>query len=316
MKSKMKIAIPNPCNENWNKMTPKEKGRFCNSCSKTVVDFTKKSTETIKQYLIEYKDQKICGHFYKKQLDTIVLEIPEVNFNQQLSFQKLFLLALLFTMGTTLFSCQYSDGKKQKIEKVIIKDSVKIINDELGLIFPLLENIDSLKTKNTKTCQTPIKTDSLINSLNNIEIIEVVEALGEIITIEGDIEYEEYSNEEVTFGFVIIDETPRFTEAKGFTKSEAKKDFNERIQAFVQNNFNSNTTINLGLNKGEHRIYTQFEIDEKGEVTNIKIRAPHPYLKNKIEKMLQKLPKLIPGKQNGKIVKTKYTLPISFIVSE
>ena len=41
-----KIRIQNPCNENWNSMLPDKKGRFCNSCNKTVVDFTKmKNTE-------------------------------------------------------------------------------------------------------------------------------------------------------------------------------------------------------------------------------------------------------------------------------
>ena len=53
MNSKSKITIPKPCHENWNAMTPKEKGKFCNSCSKTVVDFTKKSPSEIKQYLIK-----------------------------------------------------------------------------------------------------------------------------------------------------------------------------------------------------------------------------------------------------------------------
>ena len=35
--------IPEPCHENWNKMTPQEQGRHCAVCSKVVVDFTKKT---------------------------------------------------------------------------------------------------------------------------------------------------------------------------------------------------------------------------------------------------------------------------------
>ena len=89
MNSKFKITIPKPCHENWNTMTPREKGRFCSSCSKTVIDFTKKTTEEIQEYLIENKNNKVCGHFYKKQLDSIVIEIPQVTFQQQLLFQKL-----------------------------------------------------------------------------------------------------------------------------------------------------------------------------------------------------------------------------------
>ena len=36
-----KITIPKPCNKDWNSMSPNKKGRFCNSCSKTVIDLQK-----------------------------------------------------------------------------------------------------------------------------------------------------------------------------------------------------------------------------------------------------------------------------------
>ena len=90
MNSKFKITIPKPCHEDWNIMSSVEKGRFCNSCSKTVVNFTKKSTKEIKDYLVKNRNNRVCGHFYKKQLDTITIEIPKITFNQQLTFQKAF----------------------------------------------------------------------------------------------------------------------------------------------------------------------------------------------------------------------------------
>jgi hypothetical protein len=46
-------------------MSPKEKGRFCGSCSKTVVDFTKKSPSEIKEYLIEKNTSVFVGIFIK-----------------------------------------------------------------------------------------------------------------------------------------------------------------------------------------------------------------------------------------------------------
>ncbi|HMK06849.1 MAG TPA: hypothetical protein VK476_04920 [Flavobacterium sp.] len=65
-----KISIPNPCNENWNSMNPTEKGRFCMSCNKTVVDFTKMKNQEIQKYFVENSDEKICGHFKLTQVES------------------------------------------------------------------------------------------------------------------------------------------------------------------------------------------------------------------------------------------------------
>ena len=66
----MKINIPNPCNENWNNMSPVEKGKHCDSCSKTVVDFSEMDEKGIQQYFIQKATTKesICGHFKAEQV--------------------------------------------------------------------------------------------------------------------------------------------------------------------------------------------------------------------------------------------------------
>ncbi|MGO4709216.1 hypothetical protein AB4Y90_08875 [Chryseobacterium sp. 2TAF14] len=62
------IHIPDPCSENWETMSPQEKGRFCAVCSKCVIDFTQKQPEEIEQIFIENKNTSICGRFYSHQL--------------------------------------------------------------------------------------------------------------------------------------------------------------------------------------------------------------------------------------------------------
>lgn len=64
----MKITIPKPCHENWEAMTPEEKGRFCSVCSKTVQDFTIASDKEIIDVLAHSSDY-ICGNFYESQLN-------------------------------------------------------------------------------------------------------------------------------------------------------------------------------------------------------------------------------------------------------
>lgn len=65
----MQVNLPEPCHEDWNKMDAQEKGRFCGSCQKLVIDFTSMSDTEIINYFKEYKGQNTCGHFKKTQVD-------------------------------------------------------------------------------------------------------------------------------------------------------------------------------------------------------------------------------------------------------
>ncbi|KFF08791.1 HMG-box domain-containing protein [Chryseobacterium luteum] len=63
------LCIPNPCSENWETMSPQEKGRFCSVCNKCVIDFTQKQPQEIARIIDEKKDEEVCGRFYKHQLN-------------------------------------------------------------------------------------------------------------------------------------------------------------------------------------------------------------------------------------------------------
>src|SRR6218665_126524 len=68
-KKSIKVTINEPCHEDWGKMTPNEKGRFCDSCAKPVIDFSTSTDIEIIQFLEEHKGQKTCGRFKATQLD-------------------------------------------------------------------------------------------------------------------------------------------------------------------------------------------------------------------------------------------------------
>jgi hypothetical protein len=72
MKS-LKLQIPEPCHENWNNMTPEEHGRFCMSCSKTVIDFTAMTDRQVLEYFKNYTGST-CGRFSNDQLDRTIAE--------------------------------------------------------------------------------------------------------------------------------------------------------------------------------------------------------------------------------------------------
>jgi hypothetical protein len=72
------ISIPKLCHEDWGKMHPNNEGKFCGSCSKTVVDFTKMSKEEIHRYFKQKPKESTCGHFYASQLEENIKTKPSV----------------------------------------------------------------------------------------------------------------------------------------------------------------------------------------------------------------------------------------------
>lgn len=64
------VEIKNPCHENWDKMTPRNKGRFCSSCAIVVTDFTNKTPEEISNILKQNSTKHTCGNFNTKDVIT------------------------------------------------------------------------------------------------------------------------------------------------------------------------------------------------------------------------------------------------------
>ena len=99
----MKIVIDNPCHENWDAMSPNEKGAFCLSCQKTVIDFSVKTVEEIKNFFLELpQTETVCGRFHEEQLDEITFEHFFKQFTGWKYFQKAAVIAF-FIFGFSLF---------------------------------------------------------------------------------------------------------------------------------------------------------------------------------------------------------------------
>ncbi|AUC82656.1 hypothetical protein [Lacinutrix sp. Bg11-31] len=126
MKKYFSIKIPEPCHEGWETMSPKGKGRYCSSCSKTVVDFSKMDVSEIQDFLVKKKDKSICGHISQTKLDSINIRIPLSLIQQNHNVYKSFFFVILIVMGTSLFSCNSKNEKPQKIDSIEIIDTKKM----------------------------------------------------------------------------------------------------------------------------------------------------------------------------------------------
>ena len=118
-----------------------------------------------------------------------------------------------------------------------------------------------------------------------------------------------------TVPFALIEKAPVFPACSG-TEAEIRKCLQENITKIVNTNFNSNLANELNLEKGLQRIFVMFKIDKQGNVTDIKAKASHKKLEEEAIRVIKLIPKMIPGKQKGKPVNVKYSLPIAFMVGD
>ncbi len=114
-----KIYIPEPCHEDWDKMTPNTQGAFCKSCAKTVVDFSGKSDREINAFLLENTDKKICGRFKTSQVEDtprLKIEAPKIQFPGYLfpinySPVRAFAMALFVVAAVAVAGCSNSNSE-------------------------------------------------------------------------------------------------------------------------------------------------------------------------------------------------------------
>ena len=135
-----------------------------------------------------------------------------------------------------------------------------------------------------------------------VEVEEVVEA-----PVEEEVE---------DVPFAVIEDVPIFPGCENKKNNEErKKCMSEKISSYVNKEVETDLGAELGLS-GINRVIVQFRIDEKGNIGQVRARAPHPRLEQEAARVINSLPKMKPGKQRGKPVGVMYSLPIAFKVQD
>ncbi|MDA6072181.1 energy transducer TonB [Flavobacterium sp. AC] len=275
MERNFKISIPEPCQEDWNKMEPKDNGRFCLSCSKTVVDFTSILPNEIQHFFIQNQNKKICGRFKNEQLETIIIQIPSQVLYTQTKYHKIFLLALFIAMGTTLFSCADKDGNKNKIDKIEIIDNTKQNQDESEAHSSCYGHEIESKKEKTKKNRSGITIGVLLPA-NAIET--------------GSFKYN------IIYNSTDLDVLP--------VPENGMKKFYD----FFSKNY-------IAPNKPEkfqEKLNILFVVEEDGSLSNFNIPKNTPIkIGEEAIRVLRKAPNWIPGKLKNKVVRSTYVLPIT-----
>lgn len=70
---RIKLNIESPCETNWQGMTPRGNGRYCDHCAKQVVDFTSFTDEQLVRFFHNTSDE-VCGRLNNHQLNRVLEE--------------------------------------------------------------------------------------------------------------------------------------------------------------------------------------------------------------------------------------------------
>jgi hypothetical protein len=121
MENKIKIIISEPCSQAWNDLKKVEKGRYCASCEKVVVDFKMMTDKELLDYFKHYQGS-VCGIFNPMQLDRIIGE--NMTKIKPFRFSK-FIASVMGLFISFSVKAQHSDTTKTKILTEINPLSIK-----------------------------------------------------------------------------------------------------------------------------------------------------------------------------------------------
>ncbi|MEI6864612.1 energy transducer TonB [Flavicella sp.] len=152
--------------------------------------------------------------------------------------------------------------------------------------------------------------ETIIESTETDESEAVITSI-DIDLINEAVEYEEIIED---IPFAIIEDVPIYPGCEKGNKEDKKACFSDKIRQHINNEFDSNIANKLGLSEGKKKIYVMFTINEHGNITEVKARAPHPRLQAEAKRVILSLPKMTPGKQRKVPVRVRYSLPITFEV--
>ncbi len=153
------------------------------------------------------------------------------------------------------------------------------------------------------------------------EIIEIVEDDEPIVeTIiestepdpDEEIKYEDIVVEEVfedvPIPFDVIEDVPVFPGCENDTNKKAC--FQKMLQKHIVKNFRyPEVEQELGI---QGRVSVMFVIQKDGSIGEVRMRGPNKNLEKEAARIIDKLPKMTPGKQRGTPVRVPFSIPITF----
>jgi len=150
------IRIPEPCSEDWDKMTPTEKGKYCAVCEREIYDLTHLTNRQLANRI--KRNENICGLFRKDQLDTDLYadsDLPLKKYGMAMS------IAVMVTVSQSGFAQNNNKQNVEVVDSIQKKETVKV-----------KDTLQRIVTITGKITEKPISNDSIqIEPLPGVNVV-------------------------------------------------------------------------------------------------------------------------------------------------
>ncbi len=290
----MELKINEPCHEDWDKMKIGMYSRHCESCEKSVIDFTQMNRGEIITYLLMNPNESVCGRMHRSQMDFRHEDVPLIleaiqKHRPSNAFMILALVAL------TLASCGQPNGK------VAASNTVKteLIQED--------STVTPSKDTSSQTCHdkaVPVK--KAVAGIISEPVEPPYPLLGMVVVDPidvGDIEVPmppppPIQNDEPRDFVEVMPEFPGGVEA---------------MMGFINKNIQyPQVAKEEGI---EGTVYLRILVEKDGTLSRISVVrgvSGAPSLDAEAKRITELMPKWTPGTEGGKAYRVNMHLPIRF----
>jgi len=213
-----------------------------------------------------------------------------------------FVLGLFVVMGLVFIAFEW-----KTYDKVADYDISLNVEDMLDEEVPMTEQI---KTPPPPPPPAAPEVIEVVEDEEEVEetVIESTETSQEEEIIEVDDVAVEEDDLDVDVPFAVIEDVPVFPGCEG--ASDKRACFNEMMQKHIIKNFRyPEIAQEMGV---QGRVNVMFTIQKDGSIGNIRYRGPDKNLEAEALRIIEKLPRMTPGKQRGRPVRVPFSIPIVF----
>ncbi len=219
-----------------------------------------------------------------------------------------FELGMILSFGIVLFSMEVNF--KERATKSVLTDNVVVTEEEMVPITRQEETVAPPPPSPVKVYDVITIVENDIDIEEELEIMDTETNQDEMVEVVEDLNVE-MEEEEATEApiFMVVEEMPIFRPDICSTTEEGQRELMKYISSSIR------YPIIAAENGIQGRVYVTFVVSPQGTVTNVEVtRGVYPKLDEEAVRVVNNLPRFSPGKQRGKPVRVRYSVPINFVL--